>query len=125
MGCCRLGRRLARDRRDDHAQIAAGGSRPVVFGAAGERLGPDKLADRARRRPRSARPDPGTHLCRPYRLCLLVRQARRYQPDRKSTRLNSSHMSISYAVFCLKKKKKKSNTSTETTKKHKQRASIT
>src|SRR5438477_2428490 len=27
-------------------------------------------------------------------------------PDRKSTRLNSSHMSISYAVFCLKKKTK-------------------
>src|SRR5207249_11178082 len=27
--------------------------------------------------------------------------------DRKSTRLNSSHVSISYAVFCLKKKKKK------------------
>src|SRR5690242_20886032 len=26
--------------------------------------------------------------------------------DRKSTRLNSSHMSISYAVFCLKKKRK-------------------
>src|SRR5690348_17958217 len=30
--------------------------------------------------------------------------------DRKSTRLNSSHPSISYAVFCLKKKKKKENT---------------
>src|SRR5690348_17569573 len=30
--------------------------------------------------------------------------------DRKSTRLNSSHPSISYAVFCLKKKKKKKNT---------------
>src|SRR5690242_21034864 len=29
--------------------------------------------------------------------------------DRKSTRLNSSHMSISYAVFCLKKKKKNSS----------------
>src|SRR5207245_6225951 len=29
--------------------------------------------------------------------------------DRKSTRLNSSHGSISYAVFCLKKKKKKNN----------------
>src|SRR2546421_9400734 len=28
-------------------------------------------------------------------------------PDRKSTRLNSSHDQISYAVFCLKKKKKK------------------
>src|SRR5690606_41553112 len=29
------------------------------------------------------------------------------QQDRKSTRLNSSHVKISYAVFCLKKKKKK------------------
>src|SRR5436853_4521585 len=29
--------------------------------------------------------------------------------DRKSTRLNSSHLGISYAVFCLKKKKKKTN----------------
>src|SRR5438874_10703514 len=29
--------------------------------------------------------------------------------DRKSTRLNSSHVEISYAVFCLKKKKKKKN----------------
>src|SRR6185295_19979281 len=29
--------------------------------------------------------------------------------DRKSTRLNSSHANISYAVFCLKKKKKKHN----------------
>src|SRR5256885_13545704 len=31
------------------------------------------------------------------------------QADRKSTRLNSSHLVISYAVFCLKKKKKKNN----------------
>src|SRR5437868_11337746 len=31
--------------------------------------------------------------------------------DRKSTRLNSSHVSISYAVFCLKKKKRKDKTS--------------
>src|SRR5256885_7459282 len=30
----------------------------------------------------------------------------RLEPDRKSTRLNSSHLVISYAVFCLKKKKK-------------------
>src|SRR5258708_29419608 len=29
-----------------------------------------------------------------------------FQPDRKSTRLNSSHQIISYAVFCLKKKNK-------------------
>src|SRR5207249_11871262 len=32
------------------------------------------------------------------------------QLDRKSTRLNSSHVSISYAVFCLKKKKNNYNT---------------
>src|SRR5260221_3183903 len=31
----------------------------------------------------------------------------RFEQDRKSTRLNSSHTVISYAVFCLKKKKKK------------------
>src|SRR5438094_4563849 len=44
----------------------------------------------------------------------LVRHARRGRErlweldrDRKSTRLNSSHRTISYAVFCLKKKKKK------------------
>src|SRR5690606_40544251 len=30
-------------------------------------------------------------------------------PDRKSTRLNSSHVKISYAVFCLKKKNKKTD----------------
>src|SRR2546430_6015958 len=35
-----------------------------------------------------------------------VREARAEQRDRKSTRLNSSHSQISYAVFCLKKKKK-------------------
>src|SRR5256885_11500781 len=33
----------------------------------------------------------------------------RAQGDRKSTRLNSSHLVISYAVFCLKKKKKTHN----------------
>src|SRR5437899_9560932 len=32
--------------------------------------------------------------------------------DRKSTRLNSSHLGISYAVFCLKKKKKKKKSKT-------------
>src|SRR5438045_7993827 len=31
----------------------------------------------------------------------------KFPTDRKSTRLNSSHLGISYAVFCLKKKKKK------------------
>src|SRR3712207_7490967 len=36
---------------------------------------------------------------------MVIREAGK--PDRKSTRLNSSHANISYAVFCLKKKKKK------------------
>src|SRR5256885_8081678 len=39
----------------------------------------------------------------------LPREAARFFQDRKSTRLNSSHLVISYAVFCLKKKKKKKN----------------
>src|SRR5262245_66654296 len=37
----------------------------------------------------------------------LPAKGRRARQDRKSTRLNSSHLGISYAVFCLKKKKKK------------------
>src|SRR2546430_3827112 len=40
--------------------------------------------------------------CRPPQRALIYPLA-----DRKSTRLNSSHSQISYAVFCLKKKKKK------------------
>src|SRR5574343_1711054 len=42
----------------------------------------------------------------------------RINVDRKSTRLNSSHITISYAVFCLKKKKKK-NTKKKNKKKKK------
>src|SRR5690606_41162777 len=40
------------------------------------------------------------------RLDVLVNNAAWVAPDRKSTRLNSSHVKISYAVFCLKKKHK-------------------
>src|SRR5690349_23405747 len=39
----------------------------------------------------------------------------RAQRDRKSTRLNSSHVEISYAVFCLKKKKKTKSSSISNT----------
>src|SRR2546430_13881882 len=38
---------------------------------------------------------------------LRLRQEREHGGDRKSTRLNSSHSQISYAVFCLKKKNKR------------------
>src|SRR3712207_7263009 len=44
-----------------------------------------------------------------WRASGVVRSVRR--GDRKSTRLNSSHANISYAVFCLKKKKKHLETS--------------
>src|SRR5699024_11826083 len=39
----------------------------------------------------------------------IIKEHEQYQKDRKSTRLNSSHVSISYAVFCLKKKKNHKN----------------
>src|SRR5689334_23716452 len=40
---------------------------------------------------------------------VMIRLPIDHRPDRKSTRLNSSHSSISYAVFCLKKKKNNDN----------------
>src|SRR5688572_31552301 len=50
------------------------------------------------------------------------RSARRARcGDRKSTRLNSSHSQISYAVFCLKKKKKKKNKQNENKEKKKKK----
>src|SRR5260363_455113 len=54
--------------------------------------------------------------CRPHP---VAGSALRPALDRKSTRLNSSHQIISYAVFCLKKKKKKKKKSIITKKKKK------
>src|SRR5437870_13062269 len=78
------------------------------------------------RRPPRSTLFPYTTLFRSWNLRFHWRRARPYRPtkglvsyslhgfpvrrllaDRKSTRLNSSHVAISYAVFCLKKKKKK------------------
>src|SRR5207245_3260113 len=50
----------------------------------------------------------------PYRRRVALAPGPRLGRDRKSTRLNSSHGSISYAVFCLKKKKKKEDKSHNT-----------
>src|SRR5699024_12300792 len=67
-----------------------------------------RLPARRRRRRRSgcraSRARRGTRQSRPR---ALPRGCRLVTPDRKSTRLNSSHVSSSYAVFCLKKKKNK------------------
>src|SRR5689334_24226223 len=63
--------------------------------------------------PGRRRVDLGRHRRRRHRQgARLLRgrhDARALPRDRKSTRLNSSHSSISYAVFCLKKKKKKTS----------------
>src|SRR5437660_5041258 len=71
-----------------------------------------------------AQPDIGRK--RPVRRQRLAREPQRVrcegqregQPDRKSTRLNSSHVAISYAVFCLKKKKKNKTNKNMMRKKH-------
>src|SRR2546427_3934323 len=71
---------------------------------------------RGKRRPREDRRDAGTG-ARHGQAAPCYHQSKRASPlaetlvrnariDRKSTRLNSSHSQISYAVFCLKKKKK-------------------
>src|SRR5205814_9871084 len=63
---------------------------------------------------RDAEPPPAGYACWPGGCAARARRRRRrpvaaHGPrptgDRKSTRLNSSHLGISYAVFCLKKKK--------------------
>src|SRR5256885_12554316 len=51
----------------------------------------------------SAHALPGIFWSLPMSRCPISRSV--FQRDRKSTRLNSSHLVISYAVFCLKKKK--------------------
>src|SRR5256885_9413649 len=69
----------------------------------------DALPISHRRQPgRRSAPAPGPDVARPARLQPPQAAAEhRRQADRKSTRLNSSHLVISYAVFCLKKKKLK------------------
>src|SRR5438445_6453159 len=59
---------------------------------------------------RSRSPASRTGLLRHTKTARRPQTRRRAVLDRKSTRLNSSHANISYAVFCLKKKKKKIKT---------------
>src|SRR3712207_7425340 len=70
------------------------------------------VAERDRQRLERRRPDLARRRRRVQREQVRVRRVERRPAagggarDRKSTRLNSSHANISYAVFCLKKKKK-------------------
>src|SRR2546426_6182406 len=80
-------------------RIGFGENRPVenesgqVAGGAGN--APEELLTPPGRRPP----------CRVHREETAGNRQGRLEEDRKSTRLNSSHLVISYAVFCLKKKK--------------------
>src|SRR2546426_7137067 len=58
-----------------------------------------------RRHPSARRPEG----CRLFTELMLEEDVTVGMRDRKSTRLNSSHLVISYAVFCLKKKKENTN----------------
>src|SRR2546426_2640406 len=72
-----------------HRQLTAGGSRTVTAGSEFHR-------------PRSASSSRLESVTSP---AASPRTSPAHRQDRKSTRLNSSHLVISYAVFCLKKKK--------------------
>src|SRR5438045_4772453 len=64
------------------------------------------------RRKRSTRPSITCRNATRFPATLFCVPPTRLRPDRKSTRLNSSHLGISYAVFCLKKKKRNKKTKT-------------
>src|SRR5438034_5494684 len=95
---------VAAERDDDvgtlGGDVAVAGSEPLerltrLGTGAGDKGYPLEVWGRgAHRRPRRGMVDAS-----------VSRRTRRAAPDRKSTRLNSSHTVISYAVFCLKKKK--------------------
>src|SRR5688572_31604964 len=80
------------------------------------------------RRPPRSTLFPYTTLFRSHQFAVLVRRSQyrigkieerlELLEDRKSTRLNSSHSQISYAVFCLKKKKKQKVIVTQRTPRH-------
>src|SRR5688572_31637886 len=78
----------------------------TLFRSLSDRCQPGPLRRRAARPGQLAgmreRDKPGRRELHHHRSERIVQR-----PDRKSTRLNSSHSQISYAVFCLKKKKKK------------------
>src|SRR2546430_6696798 len=96
-GLCAHAQRRTRQRARPVAGGAqAGRGRRIPEGPPRDRLSPDRERRAAlhtnRQRPEASHRPEGA----------AVRRRR----DRKSTRLNSSHSQISYAVFCLKKKKK-------------------
>src|SRR5262245_63049866 len=83
-------------------------SAPAPAGTAGRDPGPGRGRRRRIRALYEARPMDRARPGAPPPIPAQPTRRRRVR-DRKSTRLNSSHLGISYAVFCLKKKKTKTN----------------
>src|SRR2546430_6278079 len=87
----------------------------TLFRSAGEQRVQEEDAEGGVGQPVDPAPEPGAQpALEPARHRHHHQQVQRQgaeAEDRKSTRLNSSHSQISYAVFCLKKKKKKTNIS--------------
>src|SRR5690348_18038812 len=81
---------------------------PEARGRPGPGPAPAPPPEETQARPQGPDPAPaGSADPRHHRLIALIQRvsSAAVRVDRKSTRLNSSHPSISYAVFCLKKKK--------------------
>src|SRR6266496_4805254 len=95
------------------------GNGPAVFRRLTVRI-PRRWSGMRRRDACSTSAQADTHLRLPLEQRELATRAA-IEQDRKSTRLNSSHVEISYAVFCLKKKKKKNNKQNKKTKKKKKK----
>src|SRR3712207_8612601 len=76
----------------DRAAVVADEADPLRPARGAQRVAGVRVADQAAERHEQHEPDPAAH-------------EHQGAGDRKSTRLNSSHANISYAVFCLKKKK--------------------
>src|SRR5256885_11642182 len=87
-------------------------SERVVYSAVDDRSARVEHAACARYEHSSARPQIGAERAEHRQPRVLGED--RSESDRKSTRLNSSHLVISYAVFCLKKKKHTDTYSTQT-----------
>src|SRR3989454_5266611 len=95
--------------RDRHDRTEPGPARQPEEEGIGEGIADERLEPRSRERERAAHEERQQRPWQPQCPDDVGRREageRHVRGDRKSTRLNSSHLVISYAVFCLKKKKK-------------------
>src|SRR5437867_4528240 len=95
-----------RDAAAEVVSVAGGGPVALLFGREDKGLSNEDL-DRCHRVVTIPSDPAYASLNLAHAVSIMLYELALAQGDRKSTRLNSSHRTISYAVFCLKKKKKK------------------